>query len=254
VLELQLLLLGVVAGFTIFIGLPIVMLIGDNDKRKGFLSAMAAGILLFILIEILSDGAEPITTTRNAIHLAEYSTLYLAGFTIGVFSLVAYEDRLLQRMKGQKMEYSMATMTAYGIGLHNFGEGLAIGAAFASGALGLATLLVIGFGTHNTTEGFAVFSPLKKAQMATRRVVELGLLGGGPTLIGTIVGGFFDSSLLTTFLYALAGGSVLYVLITVFSGVLNRSGKKIGFMGLLTGFAIGFLTDLLIVFASNGVL
>jgi Predicted divalent heavy-metal cations transporter len=153
VLELQLLLLGVVAGFTIFIGLPIVMLIGDNDKRKGFLSAMAAGILLFILIEILSDGAEPITTTRNAIHLAEYSTLYLAGFTIGVFSLVAYEDRLLQRMKGQKMEYSMATMTAYGIGLHNFGEGLAIGAAFASGALGLATLLVIGFGTHNTTEG-----------------------------------------------------------------------------------------------------
>jgi zinc transporter ZupT len=254
VLELTLLFLGLLAGFTIFIGLPIVALIGDNERSKGFLSAIAAGILLFILIEILSDGAEPITATRGILHLAGYSALYLAGFTIGVFTLVAYEDRLVRRMKAQRVEYSMATMTAYGIGLHNFGEGLAIGAAFASGALGLATLLVIGFGAHNTTEGFAVFSPLKRAQMATGRVVWLGLLGGGPTLIGTIVGGFFDSGVLTTFLYALAGGSVLYVLITVFSGVLNRSGKRVGFMGLLTGFALGFVTDIMIVFASNGAL
>ncbi|MEM0120729.1 MAG: ZIP family metal transporter [Thermoprotei archaeon] len=253
-LETRLLLLGLIAGFTIFIGLPLVVFFGDSDKRKGFLSAIASGILLFILIEILSDSAEPIAHAGSAFGLAEYSALYLIGFTVGVFSLVLYEDRVLQKTKEKPIEYSMATMTAYGIGLHNFGEGLAIGAAFASGALGLAAMLVIGFGAHNTTEGFAVFSPLKKNQMTNKRIIGLGLVGGGPTLLGTIVGGFFDSTPLTTLLYALAGGSVLYVLITVLNGVLNRWGKKVGFAGLLVGFTLGFLTDALIVFASGGAL
>jgi ZIP family zinc transporter len=253
-LELQLLVLGIIAGFTIFLGIPIVRVVGDNERNKGFLSAVAAGILLFILVEILSDGAEPVAEAATKPYLVVYTTLYIVGFSVGVLSLVAYESRYLHRSKDGTTEYSVATLTAYGIGLHNFGEGLAIGAAFASGALGLATLLVVGFGAHNSTEGFAVFSPLRKTQMAGPRLVGLGLLGGGPTLVGTLVGGFFSEPLFTTFLYSLAGGSVLYVLTTVFMGTLAKNGRKVGFLGLVAGFTLGFITDTLIVFASGGAL
>src|SRR5712691_3498440 len=106
----------------------------------------------------------------------------------------------------------LSLLIAAGIGMHNFGEGLAIGTSAAAGQLSLAILLVIGFGAHNATEGFGIVAPLAGAQVRPSwgRLAVLGLIGGGPTFIGTIIGGQVTNPLLSIAFLALAAGSILY--------------------------------------------
>jgi zinc transporter, ZIP family len=140
-----------------------------------------------------------------------------------------------------------ALLIATGIGLHNFAEGLAIGASSARDDIGLATVLVIGFALHNATEGFGIVAPL--AADGDRPgwifLLGLGLVGGGPTLIGTLVGQRFASDLVSQLFLALAAGSILYVVIQLV-GVGLRSSRWPLYAGVLAGLAAGFVTDMIV--------
>jgi ZIP family zinc transporter len=141
--------LGAIAGVTIFIGLPIGRLRHAMPRTRALVNAVATGILIFLIWDVLSHAWAPVDAALGAHQLGVAGGDGLV-FAVGIMGLV-YFDRWVTRL---------ATMIAVGIGLHNFGEGLAIGNSVASGALQLAVLLVIGFALHNATEGFGIVAPL----------------------------------------------------------------------------------------------
>jgi ZIP family zinc transporter len=142
----------------------------------------------------------------------------------------------------------LSLLIAVGIGLHNFGEGLAIGGSAATGAIGLATILVIGFALHNATEGFGIVAPLAAEgdRPSWRFLLLMGLIGGGPTTIGTAVGRQFTSPAVSIVFLTLAAGSILYVVIQLL-GVAHKGGRKeLLYWGVLAGLVAGFLTDMVV--------
>ena len=185
----QTLLLGFIAGVTILLGLPPGRLRAPWPDLRQFLNALAIGILLFLIWEVLVHAYEPLDTILGHLHdrtaeigpVLGYGTLFLLGISVGLLSLVYYERWLAgrgrprsfgpgtmapgeltaarTRVAGWSAARRLSLLIAAGIGLHNFGEGLAIGGSAATGAIGLTTILVIGFALHNATEGFGVVAP-----------------------------------------------------------------------------------------------
>jgi ZIP family zinc transporter len=143
---------------------------------------------------------------------------------------------------------SLALMIAIGIGLHNFGEGLAIGAEAASGALAFAVVLAIGFALHNMTEGFGIAAPLAGERPSWAFLGLAGLIGGGPTFLGTLVGMYFPSPALGIFFLSVAGGAIVYVVKELFHQTRRFVGARAIFaMAAVTlGFLLGLTTDLLV--------
>jgi ZIP family zinc transporter len=135
---------------------------------------------------------------------------------------------------------------AVAIGLHNFAEGLAIGVSAKTGAIGLATVLVIGFGLHNATEGFGIVGPLGKVRPSWRWLALAGLIAGGPTFLGTIVGYQVDSEPLELLFYALAGGAILYVIGEIWMGMRRYGHHTLGLYLIAAGFLVGVATDLVV--------
>jgi ZIP family zinc transporter len=150
---------------------------------------------------------------------------------------------------GELSPRALALIIATGIGLHNFSEGLAIGQSAATGALALATVLIIGFGLHNMTEGFGIAGPLSGQPVKWSFIVLLGLIGGGPTFLGTVVGMQFHSPQLFIFFLALAAGAILFVVAELLGVAKRFKPQEIVMWGLLAGFMLGYLTDLIITFA-----
>jgi ZIP family zinc transporter len=157
-----------------------------------------------------------------------------------------HQQHLLQQ---EVTAYRLAMMIAIGIGAHNFSEGLAIGQSYVSGAIGLAILLIIGFGAHNATEGFGIAGPLtglvKKPRV--RFLVLAGLIGGGPTFIGTILGSLWDSSIAYILFLSLAGGALIYVSLLMYNSGRRQTTNNILMAGIFVGLCAGFLTDLMLV-------
>ena len=148
--------------------------------------------------------------------------------------------------RGRAMMISM--LIAVGIGMHNFGEGLAIGASAAAGRISLALLLVIGFGAHNATEGFGIVAPISAAgeRASWRRLALLGLIGGGPTFAGTLIGMQVTTPLLGVAFLALAAGSILYVVIELLAVARATKLKELVTWGILLGLVLGFVTDAIV--------
>ncbi len=164
----------------------------------------------------------------------------VAGDEGGTPEATAAIRRPWQRPAGQ-----LALLIAVGIGLHNFAEGLAIGNSAASGEIGLAVLLIIGFGLHNATEGFGIVAPLaaEGIRPSWADLALLGLIGGGPTFLGTLVGQRFTNDVVSIAFLALAAGSILYVVIELLAVGRRMSSKVVVTWGLVAGLLLGFLTD-----------
>ncbi len=144
---------------------------------------------------------------------------------------------------------TLALIIATGIGLHNFSEGLAIGQSAAAGALQLAAVLIIGFGLHNMTEGFGIAGPLAGHSVSWKFIILAGLIGGGPTFLGTAVGIVFPSSQMFIFCLALAAGAIIYVVAELLGVAKRFKSPEIVMWGLLVGFLLGYATDLVVTFA-----
>jgi ZIP family zinc transporter len=137
---------------------------------------------------------------------------------------------------------------AVAIGLHNFAEGLAIGVSAATGAVGLATVLIIGFGAHNATEGFGIVGPLGEARPSWRWLIAAGLIAGGPTFVGTIVGYQLTSDPLELLFYALAAGALIYVIGEIWIAMRRYGHRELALLMLAAGFLAGVLTDLIVTY------
>ena len=274
--EGETLLLGLIAGVTIVLGLPLGRLRSPSPALRQFLNSVAIGILGFLLWDVISHAWEPIDTALADIHdghggmgsMLGYSALFFGGLGLGLISLVYYERWLGTRRNPAPVTRSagaaaapartgVATwsagkqtslLIAVGIGLHNFGEGLAIGGSAASGEIGLATVLVIGFALHNATEGFGIVAPLaaEGERASWGFLLLMGLIGGGPTFVGTMVGHQFTSVAMSVVFLTLAAGSILYVVIQLVGVALKMSHRELLYWGVLLGLVLGFVTDMIV--------
>ena len=250
---LELLLLGAIAGFTIFLGLP-VALMQVKDRTRGLLNALAVGILIFLIVDVFSHAWELTSDSAasafegigSAGDAAALLILMFGGLGLGLLGLAYYEGRYMGKAPGGVTPAKMATMIALGIGLHNFSEGLAIGQSFASSEIALAVVLVIGFGAHNSTEGFGIVAPLAGSKPGTRFLAKLLLIGGAPTFFGTLIGSLAYSELAYVMFLSLAGGALVYVTMTMFNAGRRQWSSELMMMGVIIGLSAGFLTDLIV--------
>jgi ZIP family zinc transporter len=271
----HILLLGAIAGSTIFLGLPVGRMRGLSVNARAGLSALATGILIFLFWDVMSGAVDPIETALDAHQWGRFSglsVLGLLGFGAGLMSLVYYESWMKQRgerrsstlvgpgaaavdefTERRRLDLTnpairLSFLIAIGIGVHNFGEGLAIGQAAAASEIALAVTLIIGFGLHNATEGFGICGPLSGAGIVPswRLLALLGLIGGGPTFLGTVVGQAWTSDAMSVVFFTIAGGSILYVVQELFA-VNRKYGHPVLIAWLLmAGIVLGFATDFVV--------
>src|SRR5579864_7840222 len=252
--------LGAIAGFTIFLGLPVARWRNPRRDWQAFLNALATGILIFLFFDILSKAHEPIDAaleaakdSNNPADLVQLLALFAIGFAVGLLGLVYVDRMLIRRHKvgGEIRPMQLALMIAAGIGVHNFAEGLAIGQASRSGAIELATVLIVGFGLHNMTEGFGVAAPLTLGNTRANWgfLGMAGLIGGGPTFLGTVLGYSVEATQIFVLCLALAAGSILYVVSELLHVGRRFQAPELVSWGVFVGFALGFGSDLILTWA-----
>jgi ZIP family zinc transporter len=277
--------LGALAGFTIYLGLPAgrLQLLGRGSRVA--LAMFSMGVLAFIFLDVMSSALGILHTGLNEFHHHRRTLLYMVwlvallggGFVVGSAGLAVLErrmrplgshppiaggstgsltvneaDTLAQELAATRRRALRMGLTIAGaIGVHNFAEGLAIGVSARAGAISLATILIIGFALHNATEGFGIVGPLGGVRPSWRWLALAGLIGGGPTFLGSMVGYAVTSHSLELVFYSAAGGAILYVIGEVWNSMRRHGYRELGLLMLSAGFIVGVITDLVITYGGG---
>lgn len=213
-----------------------------------FALALTAGLLVFLAVEALHEALELAGRVAGAFQGTGLVALgaFGAWLTLQAFSGIGSrgtEDPSATRLR-------LAFLIALGIGLHNLGEGLAIGAAYAQGAVTLGSFLIVGFMIHNTTEGLGIVAPIAQDSPSLRNLALAGLLAGAPTIVGAWLGGLAYSPLLGTVCMAVGAGAILQVVGVLYKAVAREAGDAIwsplNAVGVVAGLVIMYATGLLV--------
>ncbi len=280
-------LLGGLAGITIYLGLPFARLNAVSGRARVALAMFAVGVLAFLFAEVLVHGFELVEEAVEGYEEGEQGigeglgllALFAGGFAVGSAGLAMVERWMRPRAErpapiaggstdamtveqakalaeGKRSPRDLALRTgmtiAAAIGLHNFAEGLAIGVSASTGEISLATVLIVGFALHNATEGFGIIGPLGDVRPSWSWLALAGLVGGGPVFLGSIVGYNVTSDPLELAFYALSAGAILYVIGEVWTGVRRLGHRELGLWMLALGVFVGAVTDLVVVYGGAG--
>lgn len=277
-------LLGALAGFTIYLGLPLGRLQLLSARARVALAMFSVGVLAFLFADVFEHALGLVEEPVEALAEGEGAlgeaigliALLGAGFAVGCAGLSLLERRMrsaaLPPVAGgstdaiavaqpdlatgetevlRKRALWTGMAIAVAIGLHNFAEGLAIGVSASSGEIALATVLIVGFALHNATEGFGIVGPLGDVKPSWGWLGLAGLVAGGPVFLGSIVGYQVTSEPLELLFYGLAGGAILYVIGEVWNGMRRFGHRELGLAMLSAGFIVGILTDMIVVYGGG---
>jgi len=253
---------------------PLIQRLGTNAYR--FFLSLTAGLLVFLGIDAILESN--VIAAENIAGVFNGPILIAMSVILSFLALRYASEKLIDRVdKNATSEITLSTgtseqhqiarpvaiamMVSIGIGLHNFGEGLAIGAAVLLGEVALGTFLIIGFTLHNTTEGLAIVAPIAKVARARktliRKLVLMGIIAGAPTIIGTWIGGFFYSPIAAIIFLSIGAGAIFQVVFAIYSSMIRKSNtnKRTKMMPLsdiqsIAGFAVAmvimYITGLLV--------
>jgi ZIP family zinc transporter len=279
-------LLGALAGFTIYLGLPFGRLEIMGTRMRVAVAMFAVGVLAFLFVDVFEHALEIVEEPVEAFKEGEQGigeglgllALLGAGFAAGTAGLATLErwmrpkgpthppiaggavdaltvedaERLeAEAASSRRRALQMGMTIAAAIGLHNFAEGLAIGVSASTGEIALATVLIVGFALHNATEGFGIIGPLGTVRPSWTWLGVAGLIGGGPVFLGAIVGYNVASEPLELSFYGLAGGAILYVIGEVWNAMRRYGHRELGLWLLSAGFLAGVATDLVVVYGGG---
>lgn len=274
--------LGALAGFTIYLGLPFGRIRLASARARVALAMFSVGVLAFLFAEVLVHGVEIVEEHFEELSegegsLAEGIGLGLMlglGFTLGSAGLALVERRLrpkppliaggsdaltveqaesLAAPARDERSHAMRTgMTiASAIGIHNFAEGLAIGVAASTGEIGLATVLIVGFAVHNATEGFGIIGPLGQHRPSWTWLIVAGLVGGAPVFVGAMLGYEVNSEPLELLFYSVSAGAILYVIGEIWSAMRRIGHRELGLLMLAAGVFAGIATEMVIAYGGG---
>lgn len=231
--------------FPVALGLmffPVLSRVGQTGLA--FVLALTVGLLAFLLVDMIEDAMELAGRTAAAFQ----GPVMVIGAALSSFLLLL----AIGRREGAPEGLALATYIALGIGLHNLGEGLAIGAAFATGAASLGTFLVLGFTLHNITEGIGIAAPMLKLRPSLARFAGLTLLAGGPAIVGMWLGSLAYSPHWSALALAVGAGAILQVIVEVSAYLVRKSGGQAS--SLVTPATIGGVVLGIVVMYTTGML
>lgn len=226
----------------VMIGLLWLPFIKKISKSKyHFFLALTAGLLFFLGIDSIEEAFDVALENLNG---SFNTSLLIATTTVLSFLGLYYtSEKLTGKADSLKISKPVAIglMIAIGIGLHNFGEGLAIGAAVGMGSIAFSTFLIVGFALHNTTEGLAIAAPMSRGKLMISKLIILGLIAGTPAIFGAWIGGFAYSPFSSVIFLSIGAGAIFQVIVIILKWIREEGDKNLSSAALVSGFAVGML-------------
>ncbi len=226
----------------VMIGLLWLPFIKRISKQKyHFFLALTIGLLFFLAIDSIEEAIDVSDESLAAIF---NGTLLVATVTVLSFlGLYYFGNKLVKKADSLKITkpVAIALMISIGIGIHNFGEGLAIGAAIGIGSIAFSTFLIVGFALHNTTEGIAIAAPMSRGKLMLGKLAAMGLIAGSPAIFGAWVGGFVYSPFTSVIFLAIGAGAIFQVIVVITKWIREEGDKNLSSAAVVSGFAVGML-------------
>ena len=226
----------------VMIGLLWLPFIKKISKQKyHFFLALTAGLLLFLAIDSIEEAVD---MSNENLAASFNGTLLVSTVTVLSFLALYYSrNKLVKKADSSKFTkpVAIALMISIGIGLHNFGEGLAIGAVVGMGSIAFSTFLIVGFALHNTTEGLAIAAPMSRGKMMLGKLAAMGMIAGSPAIFGAWIGGFVYSPFTSVIFLAIGAGAIFQVIFVILKWIQDESEQKLSEFAVIFGFAVGML-------------
>ena len=226
----------------VMIGLLWLPFIKKISKQKyHFFLALTVGLLLFLAIDSIEEAVD---VSDESLADSFNGTLLVSTVVILSFLGLYYSgNKLVEKAGSSKFTkpVAIALMISIGIGLHNFGEGLAIGAAVGMGSIAFSTFLIVGFALHNTTEGLAIAAPMSRGKLMLGKLAAMGMIAGSPAIFGAWIGGFVYSPFASVIFLAIGAGAIFQVIVVIMKWIQEESDKNLSSFAVVSGFAAGML-------------